>query len=85
MYDGVGGPVKKKAAAAMYDECARVLHVGGQLLTFGQDSNGPGARRGFRPAEVGLVAHGGSHSDTICTRWVLAERVPMRKPLALVH
>lgn len=82
MYDGVGGPVKKKAAAAMYDECARVLVAGGRLLTFGQDTNGPGERRGFRLVQVGVVPHGGSHSDTLVAEWVLERHVPMRKPLA---
>ena len=76
------GRVSKKAAAAMYDECARVLVAGGRLLTFGQDTNGPGERRGFRLVQVGVVPHGGSHSDTLVAEWVLERHVPMRKPLA---
>ena len=40
------------------------------VLSFGWNSSGMGARLGFEPVEILLVAHGGAHNDTIC----LAER-----------
>ena len=39
----------------------------GHAVSFGWDSNGFGAKRGFQIIEVLLVAHGGHHHDTIVT------------------
>lgn len=52
------------------DEIKRILKVGGKCLCFGWNSNGVGAKRGFEMEEVLIVAHGGSHNDTICTEEV---------------
>lgn len=38
---------------------------GTTVLSFGWNSTGMGA--GFEQREILLVAHGGSHNDTICT------------------
>ena len=49
------------------DEIARVLKVGGVVLSFGWNTNGIGLARGFNIEEILLVAHGGAKNDTICT------------------
>ena len=39
----------------------------GIAMCFGWNSSGVGKKRGMQLIEVLLVAHGGSHNDTICT------------------
>jgi len=50
------------------DAGAKLLKVGGIALSFGWNSNGMGQKRGFEIEEIILVAHGGSHNDTICLK-----------------
>ncbi len=47
-------------------EIARVTKSGGIVVSFGWNSNGIGKTKGFEIIEILLVAHGGSHNDTIC-------------------
>jgi len=49
------------------DEIARVVKPGGRVVSFGWNSNGMGACRGFHIAGVLLIAHGGNKHDTIMT------------------
>ena len=49
------------------DEISRILKIGGICMCFGWNSSGVGNRRGFDILEILLVAHGGSHNDTIVT------------------
>jgi len=49
------------------DEIARIVKTGGYVISFGWNSAGIGKERGFKIIEILLVAHGGSHNDTICT------------------
>ncbi len=49
------------------DEIARILTIGGQAISFGWDSTGVGAKRGFEQLEILLVCHGACHNDTIIT------------------
>jgi len=51
----------------MKDEIARIVEPNGVALCFGWNSGGIGKKRGFSMEEVMLIAHGGSHNDTICT------------------
>lgn len=48
-------------------EIARILKVGGKVITFGWNSRGIGKTNGFRQTKILLVPHGGWHNDTICT------------------
>ena len=49
-------------------EIARILKVGGKVITFGWNSGGIGKSViGFTQTKILLVAHGGWHNDTICT------------------
>lgn len=48
----------------------RLVRPGGVVLSFGWQSVGMGASRGYDLFETMLVAHGGGHNDTIC----IAER-----------
>lgn len=41
------------------------IEPGGYAISFGWNSNGFGNVRGFKKLEILLVAHGGSHNDTI--------------------
>ena len=71
-YKSVGKEVTMETTQATWrkkhlDEIKRILKVGGKCLCFGWNSNGVGAKRGFEMEEVLIVAHGGSHNDTICT------------------
>ena len=53
--------------AAIKDEIARVLKVGGVCISCGWNSNGIGKERYFEMKEILLVPHGGSKNDTIVT------------------
>lgn len=55
------------------DEIQRILKPCGKVLCFGWNSNGVGKTRGFEMQEILLVAHGGSHNDTICTYEIKGE------------
>lgn len=48
-------------------EIARVIKPGGKVISFGWNSNGIGIKLGFGVTRILMVAHGGSHNDTICT------------------
>lgn len=50
------------------NQIARITKRGGKVLSFGWNSNGLGASRGFSVEEILLVAHGGSKNDTICVK-----------------
>lgn len=52
------------------DATDKMLCKNGTVLSFGWNTNGMGKGRGFEILEILLVAHGGSHNDTIC----MAER-----------
>ena len=49
------------------NQMGRILRPGGIILSFGWSSSQMGKKRGFDMIEILLVAHGGSHYDTICT------------------
>lgn len=49
------------------DEIARVVPVGGKVVSFGWNSGGIGKSRGFEITRILMVAHGGQHNDTIVT------------------
>ena len=49
------------------NEAARIVMPGGLAVSFGWNSNGLGAKRGFVREKVLLIAHGGHHNDTIVT------------------
>lgn len=49
------------------DEVARITAPSGHVISCGWNSNGMGKGRGFVQVEIKLVAHGGSHNDTIVT------------------
>lgn len=49
------------------DEIARILKPNGKCICFGWNSNGIGIKRGFNLYRVLIVAHGGSHNDTLVT------------------
>lgn len=61
------GQKRVRKLTPVYDEAARVVKPGGVVLTFGWNSNGVGIRRRFKTERVYLIAHGGSHNDTIVT------------------
>lgn len=48
-------------------EIQRILKPNGIAICFGWNTNGVGKTRGFEMIEVLIVAHGGSHNDTLCT------------------
>ena len=48
------------------NEISRIVKPQGYYISFGWNSNGVGKVRGFEIIEILLVAHGGSHNDTIC-------------------
>lgn len=53
--------------AAIKDEAARIIKVGGKAICFGWNSMGLGKNRGFKMLRILLVPHGGSKNDTIVT------------------
>lgn len=71
-YKNVGIPVTMETTQASWrskhiDEIERILKPGGYVMCFGWNTNGVGVKRGFELREIMLVAHGGSHNDTIVT------------------
>lgn len=56
-----------KGITIFYDLAKDKIKSGGYAITFGWNSNGLGKKRGFKIIEILIVAHGGSHNDTIVT------------------
>lgn len=78
-YKGVGIKVTSEMMRSDWrskqiDEIARIVKPGGKVISFGWNSSGVGKVRGFEIVEILLVAHGGSHNDTICTVEIKKER-----------
>lgn len=48
-------------------EIERITKKGSIVISFAWNSNGIGKTKGFKIVEILMVAHGGSHNDTICT------------------
>ena len=72
MYKSVGVEVTMETTQSSWrtkhiDEISRIVKPNGLALCFGWNSSGIGTVRGFELIEVILVAHGGSHNDTIVT------------------
>lgn len=71
-YKGVGREVGMKGTqnGALYkrvrDAMVPLATSDAVALSFGWNSAGFGAKRGFEIIEILLVAHGGGHNDTIC-------------------
>ena len=71
-YKSLGETVNMKTTQSSYwgnqkKEIARILKVGGKVITFGWNSGGIGKTNGFEINKILLVPHGGWHNDTICT------------------
>lgn len=62
MYEGIG---LRKKVSVLLDLVSKKVKVGGHVISFGWNSNGLGKKRGFEIVEILLIAHGGSHNDTI--------------------
>ena len=48
------------------NEIFRITKNNSIVISFGWNSNGMGKKRDFEIKEILIVAHGGSHNDTIC-------------------
>jgi hypothetical protein len=77
-YDQVGRERKgaedtqhARLLAAVRDAAAAIARPGTAVLSFGWNTTGMGHTRGFLIREILLVAHGGSHNDTICMAEVM--------------
>ena len=80
-YDNLGlvlHDTKSSVWKSWKDEIARITNYGGVVISFGWSTNGLGKGRGFEIIEILLVAHGGSHNDTIC---VVERKLPLFKDL----
>jgi hypothetical protein len=71
-YKNVGIPVVMETTQSSWrtkqiNEISRVVKPDGIVMSFGWNSSGIGKVRGFEIIEILLVAHGGSHNDTIVT------------------
>jgi len=71
-YKNVGIPVTMETTQSSWrtkhiNEISRILKPNGICISFGWNSSGVGIKRGMELLEILLVAHGGSHNDTICT------------------
>lgn len=49
------------------DQIARLVRIGGHVISFGWNTVGMGKKRGFEIVEVMLVSHGGNRNDTLVT------------------
>lgn len=70
-YEGIGLTVTQKDTQGLFCKEKKMfagkIKTGGYGICFGWDSNGFGNYFGFEMIEILLVAHGGSHHDTIVT------------------
>lgn len=71
-YKGVGLTVDNKTTQSSFwsnqkKEIARIVKVGGKVISFGWNSGGIGKKLGFEIERILLVPHGGHHNDTIVT------------------
>jgi len=71
-YKSVGKEVTQETTQSSWrskhiDEISRIIKNNGLCISFGWNSSGVGKKRGFEIIEILLVAHGGSHNDTIVT------------------
>ena len=71
-YKSVGVEVTQETTQSSWrskhiNEIKRILKPNGIVMCFGWNSNGVGKVRGCEIIEFLLVAHGGSHNDTIVT------------------
>lgn len=71
-YKNVGIPVTTETTQSSWrrkhiDEISRITRQNAIVMSFGWNSAGIGRERGFELIELLLVAHGGSHNDTIVT------------------
>jgi hypothetical protein len=71
-YKNVGIPVTMETTQSSWrtkhiNEISRIIKTEGIVMCFGWNSSGIGKKRGFELIEILLVAHGGSHNDTIVT------------------
>ncbi len=71
-YKNVGIPVTMETTQSSWrrkhlDEIQRVVKPNGKVFCFGWNSSGVGKTRGFELHKILLIAHGGSHNDTIVT------------------
>lgn len=72
MYKSVGREVTMETTQSSWrtkhiNEISRIIKPDGLVMSFGWNSSGVGKKRGFEIIEIMLVAHGGSHNDTIVT------------------
>lgn len=72
VYKGVGLPVNKETTQSTFwtkqkKEIARIVKIGGKVISFGWNSGGIGKKNGFEVIRVLLVPHDGHHNDTIVT------------------
>jgi hypothetical protein len=72
VYKSVGIEVTTETTQSSFrrrhlDEIRRIVKPNGIVMCFGWNSCGVGLTRNFEMKEILLVAHGGSHHDTICT------------------
>lgn len=72
IYKGVGLPVNRETTQSTFwtkqkKEIARIVKIGGKVISFGWNSGGIGKKNGFEIIRVLLVPHGGHHNDTIVT------------------
>jgi hypothetical protein len=72
-YKSIGRPVTSKDTqnaalyAAIKNELATRVSIGGLVICCGWNSQGMGINRGFEMVEILLVPHGAAHNDTIVT------------------
>ena len=60
------------------DEANRICRSGAKVICFGWNSMGMGVSRGYALARLLLVAHGGTHNDTIVTVEIKQQRLAGR-------
>ncbi|HJD72919.1 MAG TPA: hypothetical protein K8V13_15030 [Enterobacter roggenkampii] len=71
-YNNVGHKVTSLDTSARWrknhlDEIKRILKHNGICISFGWNTNGVGKTRGFEIIQILILAHGGSHNDTLVT------------------
>ena len=64
---GLNHPINSSYWSKCKKEIARVMRVGGKVISFGWNTNGIGKKYNFEIIRIVAVAHGGQHNDTLAT------------------
>jgi hypothetical protein len=86
VYDGIGIHLKDTKSSVWTNwkkQISRIVKPGGRVISFGWNSGGIGKSLGFKIQRILMVAHGGSHNDTLCTLEIKGSKANLNSSIQL--